>query len=120
MLYPQNGERMVAIDSVTSLHAMYCIVCRTSATHRLGLHDVVEESFEKLKNGASSNDNSRIPREHFASLFVHNNSSYTHACIRQQLDIPKRTWNKLHSIYGLINFFVQKTADKIRFELLHV
>ena len=24
MLYPQNGDRIVAIDTVTSLHPMYC------------------------------------------------------------------------------------------------
>ena len=28
MLYPQNGDRIVAIDSVTSLHAMYSIALR--------------------------------------------------------------------------------------------
>jgi len=27
--------------------------CRTSSTHKLGLHDIVEESFEKLKNSDS-------------------------------------------------------------------
>ena len=26
MLYPQNGDRIVAIDSVTSLHLLYCKV----------------------------------------------------------------------------------------------
>ena len=26
MLYPQNGDRIVAIDSVTSLHPVYCDV----------------------------------------------------------------------------------------------
>ena len=26
MLYPQNGGRIVTIDSVTSLHPMYCIM----------------------------------------------------------------------------------------------
>jgi len=31
-------------------------VCRTSATHKLGLHDIVEESFEKLKNSDSDGD----------------------------------------------------------------
>jgi len=29
------------------------VVGRTSATHKLGLHDIVEESFEKLKNSDS-------------------------------------------------------------------
>jgi len=27
MLYPQNGDRIVAIDSVTSLHLKYCVIC---------------------------------------------------------------------------------------------
>ena len=30
MLYPQNGGRIVAIDSVTSLHRMYVIYLRLS------------------------------------------------------------------------------------------
>jgi len=29
---------------------------RTSATHKLGLHDIVEESFDKLKNSNSDGD----------------------------------------------------------------
>ena len=31
MLYPQNGDRIVAIDSVTSLHPMYNDVRRQNA-----------------------------------------------------------------------------------------
>jgi len=27
MLYPQNGDRIMAIDSVTSLHPMYSLLC---------------------------------------------------------------------------------------------
>jgi len=33
-----------------------CAVSRTSSTHKLGLHDVVEESFEKLKNSDSHSE----------------------------------------------------------------
>jgi len=37
MLYPQNGDRIVAIDSVTSLHPMYV----KNSRHRKHLHDVI-------------------------------------------------------------------------------
>jgi len=31
MLYPQNGDRIVAIDSVTSLHPVY--ICQSGPTN---------------------------------------------------------------------------------------
>ena len=42
-------------------------MCRTSATHRLGLHDIVEESFEKVKNTDSH-----------ADAFTDNSKFYSH------------------------------------------
>ena len=33
MLYPQNDDRIVAIDSVTSLYPMYCPVCTVCGKH---------------------------------------------------------------------------------------
>ena len=40
---------------------------RTSATHHLGLHDVVEESFKELQNGASGPDeNGMYPGKHLS------------------------------------------------------
>jgi len=35
-LYPQNGERVVAIDSVTSIHSMYTTTHRPTTTNVLG------------------------------------------------------------------------------------
>ena len=47
-------------------------VCRTSATHKLGLHDIVEESFEKLKNSDLHSDvfsaNSKCPPTRYSFL----------------------------------------------------
>jgi len=48
MLYPQNGDRVVTIDSVTLLHPMYTSVrlCKTKLTTRCDDRQTVAKSPE--------------------------------------------------------------------------
>ena len=57
MLYPQNGDSIVAIDYMTSLHAMYRPSCRSVANR---IHVDCKQPFDQDVNDDSQYSCSRL------------------------------------------------------------
>jgi len=100
MLYPQNGDRIVAIDSVTSLHPMY-----RAAWARVYVYTITRENLYETKQTAIDRE-SRPDRPHaLDSTAVPRHAAHLAALARNSLLVHSVHLKRLLNVHRLLFIF---------------